>query len=153
MFKAFKQIPLPLQRQILYRLGYGTAIFFVTIALLFYTMELFSVLACVFIMIFFAASSFSLFRRSVAGNYAVIRGECIGIALTAVRRRTKTVTLRTEDNRILKVMIKHRLKKIQAGSKVTLYAAANTPVYENSGVHLLYSYLAIEVKSRDTKQI
>ena len=89
----------------------------------------------------------------MTGSYVVIRGECIGITLTAVRRRTKTVTLRTEDNRILKVMIKHRLKKLQADSQITLYAASNTPVYENSGVHLLYSYLAIDVKSRDNNQI
>ena len=149
MFKAFKQIPAPLQRQILNRLGYGAAILFVAIIFLFYTMELFSIMACIFIMIFFAASSFSLFRKAVIGDYVAISGECLGVTLTAIKRNPKTIIFRTDDNRIIKVMIKQRLKKITVGSKIMLYVATNMPVYENSGVHLLNSYLALEAKNTD----
>ena len=149
MIKAFKQIPEPLQRQILYRLVYGIAILFLTTALIFCTMELFSVLTCAAIMIFFISSSFLLFRKAVIGDYVVICGECLGVTQTAVRRKTKMITLRTEDNRILKIVIKQRLKKIRAGSKVTIYIAANTPVYESGGSNLLYSYLAVDMKSMD----
>ena len=146
MIRAFQQIPKPLQKQILYRLGYGAAILLVTIMLLFYTMELFSILACVFIMIFFAASSFLLFRRAVIGDYVIISGKCLDVTLTAINRRTKMIILRTEDNRIIKIMIKQRLKKIQIGSKIMLYVAPNIPIYENNGVHLLNSYLALDTK-------
>ena len=149
MVKAFKQIPKPLQKQILYRLGYGTAILFVTIMLLFYTMELFSILACVFIVIFFAASSFLLFRRAVIGDYVIISGECLGVTLTAIKRRPKTIILRTEDNKTIKILIRQRLKKIRVGKKIMIYVASNVPVYENGGVHLLGSYLALDVKGGD----
>lgn len=143
MIKVFKQIPAPLQRQILYRLGYGIAILLVTIILLFYTMELFSILACAIIMIFFIASAFLLFRRAVIGDYVVICGECINVTVTAVKKRTKMVVLHTEDGRILKVTLKHRLKKINTGSKIILYVASDMPVYENGGVHLIYSYISL----------
>ena len=148
MIKAFKQIPEALQRQILYRLGYGIAILFVTITLFFYTGELFSVLACFLAMIFCIISAFALFRRAVIVDYIVISGECIGIGLTLVKRRTKMITLCTDDNKILKVMLKQRLRKFKEGSKITLYVATNVPVYEKNGVHLLYSYLAIEAKGK-----
>ena len=151
MMKVFKQLPEPLQRQILYKLGYGLTLLFVTIVLFFYTMELFSVLACVIIMVFCVISAFALFRRAVVGDYVAIRGECLGVTLTAVRKRTKTVILRTDDNRTLKIMIKHRLKKINAGSAITVYAASNVPIYENNGAHLLYSYLALDIKRGENK--
>jgi len=146
MVKAFKQIPKPLQKQILYRLGYGTAILFVTILLLFYTMELFSVLACVLIILFFILNSFLLFRRAVIGDYVVIRGECIGINLTAIKRRIKTIIVYTEDNHTIKIIIKQRLKKIQIGSKIMLYVASNVPVYEKNRIYFLNSYLALDME-------
>ena len=150
MFKAFKQIPEPLQKQILYRLGYGFAILFVTIMLLYHTMELFSVLACVFIMIFFIVNSFLLFRRAVIGEYVVVRGECLGVTLTPIKRRTKAIILLTEDSQKIQIVIKQRLKKINVGSKIMLYVASNMPVYENNGVHLFNSYLAIDMKGGKT---
>ena len=147
MIKAFKQIPEALQKQILYRLGYGTVILFVMIILLLYKIELFSILACVFIMMFFFASSFLLFRRAIIGDYVIICGECLGVTQTAIKRQTKMIILRTEDNRTLKIMMKQRLKKFNVGSKIKLYVATNVPVYEKEGAHLLYSYLALDTKS------
>jgi len=148
MIKAFKQIPEALQKQILYRLGYGAVIFVVTIILLFYTMELFSILACVFIMIFFFASSFLLFRKAVIGDYVIICGECLGVTQTVIKKQIKMIILRTEDNRTLKVMMKQRLKNFKVGSKIIFYVASNVPIYEKEGVHLLYSYLAFDIKEK-----
>ena len=115
MIKAFKQIPEPLQKQILYRLAYGAAILFVTIVLFFYTLDWFSVLACVIAIIACIISAFFLFRRAVIGDYLEIRGEFLKVTFNAVKRRPKSIILCVEDNRKLKVMIKHKLKKINAG--------------------------------------
>ena len=149
MIKAFKQIPEALQKQILYRLGYGAVILLVMIILFFYTMDLLSILACVFIMMFFFASSFLLFRRAVIGDYVTISGECLGVTQTAIKKQTKMIILRTEDNRTLKIMMKQKLKKFSVGSKIRLYVATNVPIYEKEGAHLLYSYLALDTKSED----
>jgi hypothetical protein len=146
MRKAFKQIPEPLQKQILYRLFIGAAVLAVTVAFLMSSLDILSALSCAAIMVFCIISAFLLFRRAVAGDYVVISGDCLGVGLTALRKRTKTITLRTEDDRPLQVLIKHCRKKISVGSRVTLYVASNMLVYEKSGVHFLHSYLAIESK-------
>ena len=144
MREAFKKIPEPLQRQIIYRLLTGAAILIVSAVFLMNSMDMLSVMACVAIMGFCIISAFLLFRKAVIGDYVVISGACLSVALTAVRRRTKMITLHTEDDHILQVMIKQRLKKIRAGSQVTLYVAANVPVYEKGDGHILHSYLALE---------
>ena len=111
MIKAFKQIPEPLQKQILYRLAYGAAILFVTIVLFFYTLDWLSVLACVIAIIACIISAFSLFRRAVIVDYVEVRGEFLKVILNTVKRRPKAIILRTEDNQKLKVMIKQKIKK------------------------------------------
>jgi hypothetical protein len=146
MRKAFKQIPEPLQRQILCRLLSGFAVLVVTTAFVLSSLDILSALTCAAIMVFCAISAFLLFRRAVAGDYVVISGDCIGVALTAFRKRTKMITLRTEDDRPLQVIIRQRNKKISVGSRVTLYIAANMLIYEKGGGHILHSYLAIEAK-------
>ena len=146
MIKAFKQIPEPLQKQILYRLGWGVGALSLTIALFIYTMEMFSILFCIAVIIFFVASSFMLFRRAVIGDYVEISGECLGVTVTPIRRRVKMITMRTDENVTLKIMIKQRLKKIGAVSKIMLYVASNVPVYESGGAHLLHTYLALDTK-------
>ena len=152
MIKAFKQIPEPLQKQILYRLAYGAAILFVTIVLFFYTLDWFSVLACVIAIIACIISAFSLFRRAVIGDYVEVRGEFLKVILNTVKRRPKAIIIRMEDNQKLKVMIKQKLKKISTGSIVTVYIAANTPIYEDNGMQLLYSYLALYIKRGKEKE-
>ena len=149
MKTAFEQIPEPLQRQILYRLGRGAAALLLTIALLYYTMELYSVLFCAFVIVFYAVSSFMLFRRAVIGNYVVINGICTAVTLTLLKKRAKLISLRTEDGQVVKVVIKNRLKKVKPGMNVTMYIASEVPVHENEGAHLIYSYLALEAKAVD----
>ena len=148
MFKTFTQIPEPLQKQILYRIGYGIVFLLITIASIFYKMELFSILSCIIIIFFCFVSSISLLRKAIIGNYVVICGDCISVNLTTLKRHTKTIILRMEDNRTLKVMIKHRLKKINTGSKIMLYISSDMPIYEDSGGYLLQSYLAIKIKDK-----
>ena len=146
MRKAFRQIPEPLQRQILYRLGWGAAVLLLTIVLLSYTAELYSVLFCTAVIIFCVVSAFMLFRRAVIGDYVVISGICSEVAVTPVKKRTKMITLRTEDGRTLKVMIKQRLKKAKPGDMIILYVATEMPIHESDGEPLIYSYLTLEAK-------
>ena len=146
MKNVFKQIPEPLQKQILFRLCGGIGILFLTITFLYSTLDFFSVLACAAIVLLCFISSISLFRRAIIGDYVVINGECQEVSLTAVRKRTKMITLQTDGGQKLQVMIKQRLKKVATGSKVTLYVAANMPVYEKGDALILHSYLAIDTR-------
>ena len=67
------------------------------------------------------------------------RSSTVSAVLGLLKKRR--VILRTEDDRILKVSVRQKLKKINAGAKITVYAATNMPVYEKDCVHLLNSYL------------
>jgi len=145
MKNVFKQIPDPLQRQILHKLTCGAVALFISIVFLFSVPDMLSIISCVAIMLFFVISSLFLFRRAVIGDYVVINGECQSVARTLTRRRIKKIILRTDDNQVFQVMIKQRLKKVRDGSRVTLYVAGNMPVYEKDNAHFLYSYLAIEL--------
>lgn len=147
MKNEFKKIPEPLQKQILYRLGCGFAVMLVAVALIFSEMDWLSIVSFLVITIFFLISAFLLFRCAVIGNYVVIGGECLDVVLTVVKRRTKMITLRTDDNRKIQVMIKNRLRKIPIGSRIIVYVASNMPVYERGDAHFLNSYLAIETKN------
>lgn len=146
MLKAFKQIPEPLQRQILYRLAWGIGVLLLTFILYIYTKDLFSMLSCIGIVIFCFTSAFLFFRHAVLGEYVIITGECLSVTLTTIKKRTKFITMRTDDNQILKVVIKQRVKKFTSGSRIMLYVAWNVPIYEKEGAHLLYSYLALDMK-------
>ncbi len=146
MREAFKNIPEPLQKQILYRIGTGAAALLLTASLFLYAMNPFSIVSCAGIMVFCGISSFVLFRKAVIGEYVVVNGECLKVTLTSVRKRVRAITFLTGDGQTLQVTVKQRLKKIRVGVAVTLYVAANMPVYEKDGMHLLYSYLALETR-------
>jgi len=81
----------------------------------------------------------------VLGEYVVVSGECAEIGLTAVKRRAKFLILQTDVCK-LKVMLRGRLRKIPVGTAVVLYIAKNTPIYEQNGLQMLYTYMAIDVK-------
>jgi hypothetical protein len=144
MRNAFKQIPEPLQKQILYRLLIGIAVLIATVVFLISPMDTLSVFTCAGIMVFFFISSFLLFRRAVVEDYVVVSGECLGVTLTAVRKRVKTITMMADGGHTIQVLIKQRSKMIRTGARITLYISKNMPLYERDGFHRLHSYLAIE---------
>jgi hypothetical protein len=145
MRTAFKQIPGPLQTQIIIRLGLGALFFVLLIALQFMARDVTLWLPCAVAAVFFAASAFSLFRRAVSGEYVVVTGACSGVGLTVARRRAKHIILQTGEH-TLQVTLKNRTRKISAGAVVNLYLAKNTPIYDKDGVQVLYTYLAMELK-------
>ena len=146
MLKAFRLIPEPLQIQILYRLSGGIALLLFSVVLFCTSLDFLAVLSCFAISLFSLIITASLFRTAIIGEYVVISGECRDVVLTAIRKRTKSVTLVTDDGMTFKVMVKTHLRKTRSGARITLYISANTPIYEGDDVLLLYSYLALEAK-------
>jgi hypothetical protein len=145
MRTAFRQIPEPLQRQIIIRLGFGALFLILLIALLFTAPDVTLWFPCAGAAVFFTAAAFALFRRAALGGYVVVTGVCESVVLTAARRRAKHITLQTGEH-TLQVALRNRTRKIPAGAAVDLYLAKNTPIYEKDGVQMLYTYLAMELK-------
>ena len=144
MFQEFKRMPEPLQRQTLLRLGLSALFLVLTVALAIVARDIYLLLPCAGAVIFFAAAAFLLFRRVVLGEYVIVSGECAEVGLTVIRRRAKHLVLQTDACRV-KVILRSRLQKISAGTKVNLYVANNAPIYDREGVQMLYSYLAIDI--------
>ena len=144
MYQEFKQIPEPLQKQILIRLGLGALFLALSVVFVILMRDIHILLPFAGVFVICAISSFSLFRRAVLEEYVVVSGECAEVGVTAIRRRTKYIVLQTDICK-LKVMLQGRRRKFQTGVTVNLYVSQNTPIYEDGGLHLLYAYLAIEI--------
>ena len=115
-------------------------------ALLAYTGDAFLWLPSAGTAVFFASAALSLFRRAALGEYVTVTGECAGVELTAVKKRVKSIHLRT-DECTLRVVLRGRMRKIPIGAEILLYAAKNTPIYEYNGSQMMHTYLAIEVRT------
>ena len=150
MRAVFRQIPDPLQKQILIRLGFGILFFILLIALLFTANDAFIWLPCAGICVYFSAAAVALFRRAALGDYIVISGVCQSLGLTAVRRRVKSIVLRTDEHTV-QVMLHNRTRKIPVGTEIELYVTKNTPIYEKDGVQRLSTYLALDVRKISNK--
>ena len=145
MITAFQQIPAPLKKQTLIRLGFAVLFLVLMIPLLFFARDIYIMLPCVGALVFFTASAFVLFRKSVLRDYVIINGVCQSIENTPVRRRARYIILRSGEQ-TLKVALRNRVKGASIGADVDLYAANEAPIYEKDGVQILYSYLAIDFK-------
>jgi len=140
-----KGIPEPLQKQVLCRTGCGALALLMCVIMLFWTKDLYSVLACIVLFLFFVASAYLLLRRCSLGNYMVLSGACIDVILTPVRKRTKAIQLKTEEHTV-QVMVRHRRRKIPVGACIDLYISPTETVDERDGIHRIYHYLALEIK-------
>jgi hypothetical protein len=147
MIAVFKQIPSPLQKQALIRLGLGAVFFILLIALLFTVRDISLWLPSAGAALFFAASTISLFRRAVLGEYVVVSGVCQSVGLTAFRQRSKYMILQTGEHTV-RAALHGRLRKVPAGTAVDFYIAKNTPIYLKDNMQVLYNYLAIDIKEQ-----
>jgi len=145
MMQAFKQMPEPLRKQILLRLGLGTVFLFLLIALLAVTGDMTLWLPCAGLMVFFVAGAFTLFRRVVLGEYLVVRGTCTEAGNTFLKRRAKFIIMDTGEQ-LVRVSLGQRRKRFTVGMTLNLYLATNAPVYEKDGVLRVFSYLALDVR-------
>jgi len=151
-YKAqFAEIPEPLQKQVLIRLGFALVFLLLFILVLCMMFDWLTVVPFIGLSIYSVISAFLLFRRAVMGGYVVIRGRCLESAVTLIRRRTKSILV-DDGEHMVQVMMKQRLKRIPGGAELEIYVADNTQVYEKDGAKLLHTYLAINVKAGGIKR-
>ena len=91
----------------------------------------------------FAAMTALLLRRCLSGQYVAVSGICLSVERTGLRRRVKSLTVSVPPHTV-KCLPRGKLSGIAVGDTVTLYIAANTPVYERDGCLLLDGCMAIE---------
>ena len=101
-------------------------------------------LSILIIFAFYGVSASQLLYVAVSNQIVVIRGVCTKLEKTPVRRRIKTLYFQSESHTV-KIQILGRLRNVDEGDVITVYAVNNTPVYENDGCQQLSTYLAIDI--------
>ena len=91
----------------------------------------------------FAAMTALLLRRCLSGQYVAVSGVCLSVERTGLRRRVKSLTIVSPPHTV-KCLPRGKLSGIAVGDTVTLYIAANVPVYERDGCLLVDGCMAIE---------
>lgn len=144
MKERFKQLPEPLQQQVLRRFAVAIVfvlLFFIT---LFGFWDVYLFLPCLLFAGFFIVNALRLFYTCIRGDYISVSGTCIQVETTAIRKRIKSLTLEYEEEapRLLTVSIHERIKRLSVG----VYLSEKTPVYSRDGAYLIYGYYAVEIR-------
>lgn len=147
MKKEFMCFPKAIRRQILLRLGFAAAFALIFFVLLATTTDLYAVLPAIAMFVFCGITAFRLFLRAAAKDYVVVHGQCEEVGKTLLRRRVKTIYIKT-DSYTVQISPWHRPRRITPGAEIEIYLAPNTPVFERNGIQVIPSYLAMEVKGK-----
>ncbi len=141
--ERFTRIPVPLQSQILFRLGCAlvSALFLALLACI--TADWLVIIPFAGLCVYSLFCAYKLFQRCAEGGYIVIRGRCAEVENTIIRQRIKAVTIETEEQ-MVRIVLRQRPMRIRTGAEIRFYIADNTPVFEKDGAMLLNNYLAIE---------
>jgi len=142
---AFSAIPEPLQKQVYIRLGFTIIFLLLFVLVLSMMFDWLTVIPFIILSLFSLISAGQLFRSAVKGDYVMIEGNCVDVTVTAFRKQTKSVILKTDEHTV-QVMIRQRLKQIPKGVSVVVYMAKSTQVFDKNGMMVLHSYIALEIK-------
>lgn len=145
MREKLKKISPPLQKQIIIRYGAAVvSLLLLVVCSLLSARSFYLSFSFLIFFIFWGFSASQILYKAVTDQIVVIRGHCTRLEKTPVRHRIKTLYLRSEPH-IVKVQITGNLRNVDKGDTVIVYAANNTPVYENEGCQQLSAYLAIDI--------
>jgi len=148
-FKAqYATIPNPLKKQLLTRIGLALAFFLLSVLVLWAMFDWLAMIPLICLAVFSAIRAYILFSQAVAGEYMIIRGRCIEVTATPIRKRSKSILVQADEH-VIRLMVKQRPTRIPVGVELDIYVAANTPIYEKDGADLIHTYLAITLKGKN----
>lgn len=139
MKERFRNIPAPLQKQILLRAS-GIAI---GIAIMIFAGKenIVHLLPGIAALLMFLVSACSLAIQCLEGKYLILKGQCLQIDRSFVRKNIKAIYLKVQNHTVkLSCQLPRR---IAVGDQVTIYISNDAPVYEEDGCQVLFHILAI----------
>lgn len=145
MREKIKNIPDALKLQMFIRFGLSMVFVFLFVLIMMFTKDLWFALPCLIAFLFLIINGGIVLYDCLMNGYVIIIGECVGVERTPVLRRVKAIEL-DSGNGIVRVPIRHKLKRIQEGKQVVLYVSSRTAVCETGSEKMLCGYYAIEVK-------
>lgn len=145
MKEKFKGLPAALQKQIILRLAACTLSLLLFVVMLAVYRDLYLCLPFAVFFLFFGVFGALLFFRAADGKFVVVEGQCSKVERTAIRKKPRTIYFVSEPHSV-KLLVRQRIKNIEAGDSITVYVSENAPVYQEEGCQILSGYLAIEIR-------
>ena len=142
MKKGLGALPVPLQRQVLARVGLSAAAAAAGAGLLVLLRSAAMAAPCLAVALLAAAGAWYIYHQARLGRCLVLKGTVLKTEMTVLRRRPKALLLEV-DGKALRVVLRGRNKELEAGVAVEVYITDTTPLYDWRGIHQLQSYLAL----------
>lgn len=142
MKTGLEALPIPLQRQILVRVGLSAASVAVGAGLLILLRSAAMAVPCLVAALLAAVGAWHIYRQATLGRCLVLKGTVLKTEMSALRHRPKALLLEV-DGKALRVVLRGRHKVLEAGAAVEVYITDTTPLYDWHGLHQLQSYLAL----------
>lgn len=139
------RLPAPLKNQIFIRLGISVAAVLLFFVILFSSWDFTLSFPCLLLAVFLLVNDGMLLYHCLSGNYVHLTGVCTEIQIIGFRKKIKAIRADI-DGVLLEIHVKQRLKNATVGDKIELYAPAHTPIYEQDGMKIIYSYYALTIK-------
>lgn len=150
VWAKFEELPAPLQKQILQRIGLGVAMLALCVIIWAATGTLGLAVPGLALAGYLLGSGGLLFHQCVRREYISLTGTVKEVSISGLRGRPKFLLIDTEQG-ILQIPAVRR--PIPTGSTVALYLAVSTPVYEEDGLYKIYSYLTLTLAAPPKKRI
>lgn len=152
MKEQFQNIPAFLRRQILIRLAgcaLGGMMILFAIAV---RGGIYQLLPGIMVVLVFMTDAATMFYRCIDKRYVVIRGVCEELEYNGLRKRLKSVLILC-DGKAIKVFGRlHNLRSLKIGDSLEVYIADTAPVYEQDGIYVIMSTLAVRSERKECRQ-
>ena len=146
MMKKFKELPIPLKKQTIYRLAFGVLSLLAFALIVIFTRDFILSLPCLLLSVYLLINGGAMLFNCIAGQYVTVQGTCTEIERTALRKRVKAFYISSEKG-AWKIPSRHRAKGIAAGADITVYMPSKTRVFEQNDVFIASGYYTYEVRN------
>lgn len=140
--KHIRDLPSPIQNQILLRIGLCALSLSAGGGMLALLGRVALALPFALGALLLALSAAHLYTIAVRGHYLMLRGTVLKVERTALSRRPRALLLEV-DGKALRVILHNRHRAPASGAAVTLYIPDTAPLYAWRGLHQLNTYLAL----------
>lgn len=144
MREKFRSIPKPLMKQISGRFVIGGISLIVGVVMFAVSKDFIFGLPCLVLFVYLALDGGRILYCALTGKYVTVRGDCLTIEYTSIRKRVKSLIIQTEKGK-MKIPVRKRIKHISVGDCVTVYMSEKARIFEQDDGLIVFGYYAIEV--------
>lgn len=138
-------LPVPLTRQVCFRIGAGILFFLPALFLSVLYRDFLLPFPFLLFSAFFLGSGLHLWKLSRNQQFVILTGVCCGTERSWIQKRINRIYLTEDAEGIrIQILVKQKVRQIQKGDRIQVYVSKQTPVYDCGNEKLLCSFLALE---------